>query len=172
MFYSHDATSKACGRFVGWQAQRLVAEGLLFLLLLCAGASWAQTNGEPKILFLHLKLKGQTVSLVETITRPGTLKRPQDPVADDLQYELLSGTGESLWKAAVPDPSIRHFEYEDPPGSGNLKRKTILLEEAEFTVRVPLVSKARQIEFYKLSPSGAKGEKRSTKISFGTVLLP
>ena len=151
-----------------------ISDGLLVLLLFCAGVSSAQTNGEPKILFLHLKLKSQTVSLVETVTRPGTLKRPRDPAADELHYELLSGTGESLWKAAVPDPSVRHLEYEDPSGSGNLKRKSIPLDEAEFTVRVPLVSKARQVEFYKLAPaaSGAKGEKRLAKISFGTVLLP
>jgi hypothetical protein len=70
-------------------------------------------------------------------------------------------TGESLWKAAVADPRILHLEYEDPPGSGNLKRKTIFLDEAEFTVRIPAVSKARQVDFYKLDPP-APGAKRET----------
>jgi hypothetical protein len=153
---------------------RSVAKCLLVLLLLWGGALLAQTNGGPAILFLHLKVKNQVVSLVETSTSPGVLKKSRDPVAGELQYELVSTTGESLWKGAVADPSIRHLEYEDPPGSGKLKSKTILLDEAEFTIRVPVVSKARQVNFCILDnpAAGAEGGKGLTNKSLGSVVLP
>src|SRR6266700_2986526 len=44
---ANSVTGGACSRFVGCPAQRLIADGLLVLLLFCADASWAQTNGEP-----------------------------------------------------------------------------------------------------------------------------
>ena len=152
----------------------LVAKGAFVLFLFWVGASLAQTNAEPKILFLQLKVKGGAVSLVKSATRPGILKRTRTPAADELQFELLSETGESLWRAGVPDPTVRRVEYEDPPGSGNLKSKVIQLEEAEVTVRVPVVPKGHHVEFYRLeAPTpGAKGEKTFAHRSFGTVRLP
>ena len=145
-----------------------------FLILLSLSVGLAQATDEPQILFLHLKLKNQQVSLVKTVTRPGVLKRARDGAADELHYELLTDTGESRWKAAVADPTIRHLEYEDPPGSGNLKRKLLFLAEAEFTVRVPVVAKARRVEFYKLelSTPDANGEQHHVKKTVGSVPLP
>jgi hypothetical protein len=135
----------------------------------------AQSNSTPQILFLHLKVTNQVVWLVSSVTRPGVLKTPRDAAADDLHYELFSASGESLWKAAVADPTILRLEYEEPPGSGNLKRKTVVLKEAEFTVRVPVVPQDRRIDFYKLEPSGVpdgKGVKPLTRKSLGSLDLP
>ena len=151
-----------------------LAAGLGVVGLLTPTPTRAQTNSTPQILFLHLKLTNQTVTLVDSVTRPGVLKPPRDAAVDDLHYELFSASSASLWKAAVANPSILHLEYEEPPGSGQLKRKTVVLDEAEFTARVPLVPEAKQIEFYRLEPSvpNAKGERALTRRSLGTLRLP
>jgi hypothetical protein len=151
-----------------------LAASLAVLGLVTPASMLAQTNATPQILFLHLRVTNQTVSLVGFATQPGVLKRARDAAADELHYEMVSATSESLWKAAVADPTIRHLEYEEPPGSGNLKRKTIVLAGTEFTIRVPVLPKARRIDFYRLEPSapGAIGERALTRKSLGSVVLP
>jgi len=138
------------------------------LLLLGWGTPAAETNEQPGILFLQLKLKNKSISLVKTTTAPGVVKPPR--VAETgIQYELLSATGELLWKGTIEDPAVRHVEYEDPPGSGKMKRKTIRLEETEFTLRVPLIAAAQRVEFYLLEPSAvdAKPGRNSTRKLLG-----
>src|ERR1043166_1660851 len=123
--------------------------------LVCGlGPLGAQTNDEPQILFLHLKLKNKTISLVKSTQVPGVVKAPRT-APTGLQYEVVSATGESLWKGTIEDPGERHLEYEDPPGSGKLKRKTIHFDEAAFMVRVPLLPAAQRVEFYTLESSPA-----------------
>ncbi len=160
--------------FPAWGALRCVAAVLGLLGGLSPEPTQAETNGTPQILFLHLKVKNQTVSLVDSATRPGVLKRPRQAAADDLHYEVLSATSNSLWKAAVLDPTLRRLEYEEPPGSGNLKRKTVVSDEADFTIRIPLSPEARRVDFYTLESSApaAKGEKAVARKSLGSVVLP
>jgi hypothetical protein len=119
------------------------------LMVLSLGVTMAQTNEAPQILFLHLKLKHNAISLVESNVAPGTLKPPR-PAETGIRYELLSATGESLWQGWLDDPRERQIEYEDPPRSGKLKRKTFRREEAEFTMRVPVRAAAHRIEFHAL----------------------
>jgi hypothetical protein len=96
-----------------------LAVGCALGLLAGAISLLAQSNEAPQIRFFHLRIKDQTVSLVDTTTRPGVLKPRLNNGPAGLQYELVSAAGISLWKGAVPDSALRHFEYEDPPGSGN-----------------------------------------------------
>src|SRR5437016_1116683 len=97
------------------------------LVWLCAVQLLAQTNGEPQILSLHLKIQNQTLSVIETNTRPGALKPPRDAEAAGLYYEVISSAGAALWKSTMEDPTVLHLEYEEPPHSGKLKRKTVVL---------------------------------------------
>jgi hypothetical protein len=146
--------------------------GVFGLTLACLLANaQAQTNDEPKILFLHLQLKTNSVSFIKSSTRPGHLKpRPNDDIPDGLHFELTDGDGRPLWHGVIEDPGSRSVEYEDPPGSGKLKRKKFHSSETEFTVRVPVLAKARQIEFYTCERAGSgKDEQRKSR---GSLALP
>ena len=168
-----------CGRF-GTALPRLrqrisrITLPLAFLGSLASATLAADTNATPQILFLHLKVKNQAVSLVDSVARPGVLKARPAAASESLHFELFSATGESVWKASVPDPAVRHVEHEDPPGSGNLISKTVVLDETEFTVRVPAMSNARRIDFYKLEPSATNATAATTfnRKSLGSVALP
>jgi hypothetical protein len=127
-------------------------------VLLSARSAMAETNGVPQIRFLHLKLKDQAISLVSAETRPGKLKPPLASSPADLQYELVSDSNKVLWTGVTPDPAVRHLEYEDPPESGKLARKMVVLSEVEFVVRVPVVERAIRVDFYRLETS-VSGEK-------------
>jgi hypothetical protein len=158
------------GRHLGWIAAALALLGLLAPSPMCA-----QSNSAPQILFLHLRLTNQVVSLVGSATRPGVLKPAREAATDDLHYELFSASGESLWKAGLADPTVRSLEYEDPPGSGNLKRKTVVLKVAEFTLRVPALPEGKRVDFYKLESSGipdASGQRATSRRSLGSLPLP
>jgi hypothetical protein len=126
------------------------------------------------MLFLHLKLNAQGLSLVKSTFRPGVLKPTVNPEGRDLLCEVFSEKGEKLWKRALDDPRVQRVEYEDPPGSGRLKRKEIRREEAEFTLRVPVFSQAQRLDLYSLQPppAGQKGESSRAKKLCGSILLP
>jgi hypothetical protein len=137
---------------------------LLWLGMLAATQSFAQTN-EPQILFLHLKVTTQNVVLVEGTVRPGVLKPAPEADSTGLLYELQSADGARLWSGSMPDPNVLEVESEDPPHSGQLRRKAIPRTEAEITIRVPFTTAAERIQFYKLeSEAGVKAEKPAKKV--------
>lgn len=135
------------------------------------GLHAAQTNSEPQIVFLHLGLKHNNISLVKITTAPGVVK-PSPFIQAGIQYEVISVTGEPLWKGTVADPGERRFECEDPRHSGRLNRKPRHIDDVEFTVRVPAFAAAKQIDFYILEPVAvAKHEKSSVRKPLGSVVL-
>ncbi len=150
-----------------------IAYGLAALLL-GGGYLSAQTNAEPKILFLHVKLTSNNVALVESSVRPGVAKPQLNPDGKEIQIELVSAEGKIIWTGAADDPRVQHVEFEDPPQSGRLRRRTIYLNEAEMTIRVPFVAEARRIDFYASGPSSPKGEddKRLARELLGSIPLP
>jgi hypothetical protein len=166
-----NSTNHICSRTI--RSTGLVLGALMFLMLE-AGPLQAQTNEEPQIIFLHLKFKSGTISLVDSVTRPGVLKVQRDAPEADLHYELISATGQTLWQATSEDPSTQHLEYEEPPHSGVLKRRTIHLVEVEFTVRVPFMVSARRVDFFKLEPQppGTPGVKSAARRNLGSIVLP
>ena len=132
----------------------------------------APTNSEPRMLFLHLKLKPKNISLVNLTAAPGVVK-PSRVSPEGIQYEVISVAGESLWKGVVADPSERHFEFKHPAPAGKLNRKTIHVDEAEFSVRIPEFSAAKQIDFYLLKPAAAaRPENSFVRKPIGSVMLP
>lgn len=153
-----------------------LGKGFAFLLafswLLWAAPLPAQTNSGPQILFLHLKLTNQVISLVEANVRPGVLKPASNSEADGVEFELVSTAGAVFWKGAMANPSVRHVEYEDPPHSGQLRRKAIPLDEAEFTVRVPVVPGATRVDFYKLDPPASAARNIVSRKLLGSIACP
>lgn len=140
---------------------------LAFLVMHATG----ETNEGPKILFLHLQFKEKSVSLIRSSVRPGHLKpRPNPEETDGLHFEVKDAEGRQLWKGVMADPRWRRVEHEEPPGSGKLKSKRVELNDPEFTIRIPLLAEARQIEFYTLERTDA-GKSRERR-RLGKLQLP
>jgi len=161
---------KTMRKVCGVTCLSFVAAGLLVSLVLPAQAA-VQTNASAGILFLHLQLKNNSVALVESSVQPGYLKpRPVEDIPNGIHFDLISADGRELWRGVIEDPSQRVVEYEEPPRSGKLKRKSIQAAEAEFTVRIPVLADARRIELYTLEKTGSAG--KETRRSLGSLSLP
>lgn len=150
------------------------------LLLAACGMNLAfAQDPAPRILFLHLKLESNQVSLVSASVAPGTLKRFSEH-RPALDLEVATSDGQVLWTNNVASPSIRHLEYEDPDHPGEISSKEVPLTNTEFMVRVPVFADAHQVNFYwtqssvetnaaAARPSVANGPPRKP---CGTVVLP
>jgi hypothetical protein len=171
---THQDKARPWGRTVSPEQGRSLLFGILFTILLWANTSLAQNTNKSEILFLHVKLSNQQITLLDKNTRPGVLKRHRDGTGHELHFEVMSNSGQMLWKGATGDPAVREYEYEDPPGSGKMNHKIVPLAEAEFTVRVPVFANAQRVDFYQLEVTapGAPSEKRLSKKILGSVTLP
>ena len=133
-----------------------------------ASAAVAPGNRE-EILFLHLRWKTNTVSLVETTVVPGTLK-PAAEATGGLVVQLQSEEGEVLHEGRIARPKLRLYEIGDPATSGAIEARVVTLPETEFTIRLPRKARARWVEFWEPSIEPARvgvGPK-----SLGRVRLP
>ncbi len=105
-------------------------------------ASAAQVN---QIIFLDLDIavdtvtKETTVRLLNKMVTDGKLKNavhPEEmPKPGDLQYSLLSASGQTLFSKTIPDPLVNTLEYASE--SGSIQQKTFHLKKAGFTIRAP-----------------------------------
>jgi len=112
----------------------------------------AQGNEPPRILFLHLKIKGQTISLVNATSVPGVLK-PAPAAQGDIRYEIISTNGAALWQGALADP---RGELPDFPALDNSdktpRQRPPVPDELDFTLRIPHQPAAQRINFYAIAP--------------------
>jgi hypothetical protein len=147
----------------------LLAVALLTAIRCAAGE-------EDKILFFHLKLTDQIVTLVDSTVRPGRLKEVSVPEKRGTIYlELTSTNGTALWSDVMADPAIRRFEYEDPDQPGNIKAKEVITTVNEFTVRVPFHKGAQQLKLFLLDKPANRLEaavSRPARKALGTVGVP
>ena len=151
------------------------------VLAVCGTSQVFAQAAPPRIAFLHLKLDSNQVTLVSASVSPGVLKRlPEYRAAIDL--ELATSAGLVLWSNSVPDPSLRHLEYEDPEHPGEIINKVVQLTNTEFTVRVPVLPDAHHVNFFLSQPAfgtnvtGARSLAANTpptqRTALGTVMLP
>lgn len=149
----------------------LLALCIVLALPQCCGQVAAQGKSISRVVFLHLRMKQGKVVLVDQTVRVGTLKpsRKTQEYAT-LGYDLLSQRGLVLWSGTMHDPSLRRYEYEDPARSGTLKNKQVVLDDVEFTVRIPDILGGDHVEFYRsLAPS--VGSEHPVRRSIGTITL-
>jgi hypothetical protein len=135
----------------------------------------ASTNKSQEIVFVHLVVRSNSVALVKAEKTAGFLKvKPAQECVGNLSLDLLSQSGAPVWGSVVANPLVRHFDYEDPAGSGELLRKTIILDEAEITIRMPVVKGARRLELHALENPDPKGgpPDKLRKRSLGKIELP
>lgn len=139
------------------------------LLVLACGSAGAQ--GNSRVVFLHLKMRQGKVVLLDQTIRAGSLKQSRSAQHyATWTYDLVSSTGEILWSGTMRDPSFRRYEYEDPNEPGKIRSKQVLLDDVEFTVRVPHIDGGQRVQFYRsIATSAVEG--RPVRQSIGTIIL-
>lgn len=171
---------RACKSTIDVALHRLIVwQGMLWGIILCLtfigpADVVAQANTSTGMLFLHLRISDQAISVVKIDSVKGDLKRSKTVAAQDgLHFELVSTNGHVLWAGRIADPRARRIEYEEPEGSGKIVQKTIETTEAEFVIRVPRHPASQKVEFYSHS-SSAKTSDKATKgrTLIGSVALP
>jgi hypothetical protein len=154
---------------------RGVTRTILFAIALFV-AGWCRAEEEDQILFLHLKLKDDGLTLVNSSVKRGRLKTPL--TADkkgEIHLELTAADGSPLWSDVLADPRVQRLEYEDPDKPGALKVKEVRVAEVEFTVRVPFHKEGKRIKLYRLDRLATRTEALApgqTKKLLGAVAIP
>ncbi len=149
--------------------------GAVLVLMLCTALSPSVSRGQAQqsggIVFLHMLLKDGRVELIDSAVRPGDLKaRPWSGAEQGIVVDVLSAQGAILWSQAIPDPTVRRLEYEDPAHAGMLVPIIVRKDAAEFSVRIPLLSGIDRVEFSRLeSVDGAAGP--AVRHTLGVVRL-
>lgn len=154
--------------------RKLFCAFLVIAALLCSPAALkAQSNERPRILFLHLKIKGQTISLIDATSVPGVLK-PVRAAQGDIRYEIISTNGAPLWQGALADPRRELPDFPALDDSDKTPRQhPPVLDELEFTLRIPHQPAAQRIEFYTFEPrpTGADANTNAVKRLLGSLPL-
>jgi hypothetical protein len=146
----------------------------VILAILPRGASSAnaQTPSAAQIVFLHFKIKNDTITLVKSNTRPGVFKqRRGGETRGGIYYEVVSASGKSLWNGAMADPLVQRIEYSDPADSGRIKIKYVTHLEAEFTLRLPFKPEAHRIEFHRVELPVDQTRRKILRRPLGSILL-
>jgi len=146
---------------------------LMAMALPGASAVNAQPQSEAQIVFLHLRMKSDTLALVKSALRPGRVKqRRLVEKSGGIYYEVISASGKSLWQGVTDDPSQQRLEYEDPDHPGELKIKYVELNEAEFTLRIPFKPAMHRLELYRIAPAApVSGRQKVARQLIGSVPL-
>lgn len=139
------------------------------VLLFCIGILPAQDG----IVFLHLRLKNNTITLIESKIHPGTLKEDRTTESNDgILIEVVSNIGSIIFTNSVNDPSIRHYEFEDPNFPGRVISKEIMQNDVEFFVRIPYKKNAHQVRFYRtFTLHSSSKTKQLNRVIIGTASL-
>lgn len=140
-------------------SKRAVTAPLIFTLWLWATLGAARLMAQrpdntqpPGILFLHLHLKPDGITLVDSALRPGILKKAiEDKATGPLDYEVLAEGETVILAGHLEDPLCPRLEYEDPAAPGTLRTLNLQRDEAEFTLRLAYQSQLRSVRFYRSS---------------------
>jgi hypothetical protein len=151
-----------------------IGAALLVFMLASTSSLPAQPPSAAQIVFLKFKMKNDTLALVQSAIRPGVLKQKRGGESrGEISYEVRSASGKLLWRGAIADPLLQRFEHEDPANPGRIKIKSVKLNEAEFTLRVPFQPEAHRIEFYRQRVAEAEQsrQKASRHVPLGSIIL-
>lgn len=134
----------------------------------------AETNQPAgKILFLTLVFENDAITLAESVVRPGTLKTPRLPPENKaLQYQVLSDTGNLLFKGTFDDPRIERIETFEENGRGKIIVREGLKTRAEFMIRTPYQATARTVRFLARPAPGQAALKSSEPVVIAEIQLP
>jgi hypothetical protein len=131
---------------------------LLLVAIVCFASALPRALAQEapdKIQFLHLRLTNGVVTLVGSTIVSGKFKPQADQPRNTIKLALESAKGIPLWEGTLPDPAIRRYEYTEPTAPGVIQRKVVVLENTDFTVRVPLNREAVKLSIYRIEPGVA-----------------
>ena len=128
-------------------------------------------HAQHKILFLHLQMRNDSITILQSDVRPGILKHAQDTTtANGIEYQCRSSVGTLLFGGAIEDPSVRRYEYEDSTQPGTLRLKVVKLPSVVFTLRIPFSEDIHHIEFYRVCAPGISSHpKEAVRVFLGAV---
>jgi hypothetical protein len=146
---------------------------IFVMSLLGASQAKAQSLRTAQIVFLHCKMKNDTLTLVKSNIRPGVVKQKRgSEIRGKISYAMLSSAGKLLWRGAMEDPLLQRFEHADPANPGQIKIKYVKLNEADFTLRLPFEPEAHRIEFYRLESPAERDRRKISRRPIGSITLP
>ncbi len=128
-------------------------------------------HAQSKILFLRLSIQNDSIALVRSSIRPGVLKQGEGSGrGSGIEYQCRSASGQIVATGIIADPSIRHYEYEDPEHPGILKTTHVKLKSAQFTLRLALKENLSRVEFYRVASDPNAGVlPKATRTFLGTI---
>lgn len=140
-------------------ALRSIAVRLVLVFFLSVAlALHASTQAKNQILFLQFRMKGDTLTLVNSALRSGNLKRQRPhEIRNGLEYSFRSSDGTVLLEGTLSDQSVRRYEYQDPDNPGRIKFKEITFKDVEFTIRAPYQSSMYSLDVYRVRATPSSG---------------
>jgi hypothetical protein len=109
----------------------------------------------PQILFVQLRVKDGSFSLVRATNVAGLLKTQRRHSVPEREFELVleDAAGKELWTDSIADPAVQRLEFVDPAQPGVLQVKEVRRTEAEVTVRLPARTGQRHLAIYRRPPA-------------------
>lgn len=147
---------------------------LIALSIVLASSCVQLLIAQERILFLHLRVDGDRVTLLGTDVRPGHLKRNHYMYENaPFQYQVCSREGVVLLEGGMEDPAIRKIEYEDPADDRRLMKKEVPVPNAQFMLRLPFNARFQSVEFFRVQKQSAGAESQaSRRASVGRIIVP
>ncbi len=140
---------------------RLLIRSACIALLLTFFAIGAYA--EDRIAFLHLKIEGNRITLLDTKIVPGKLKELRGITEKSgLKFETVSLDNKITPYKIMNNPLVRKFEYENPENPGKLISKIIVEESAEFTIRINYEDNLDHLNFYTVEMQPNKANASAT----------
>jgi hypothetical protein len=143
----------------------------LFLLVLI---SWVDAGNRKnkQMWFLQLNYKDSVISLVNATLVRGVDSRSANENGSIIY--TINGLGGNYTSGEITDPRIIHFDYPDSANPEILRGGTEIVQNINFTMRIPYSKDFKNIAFYKKrSGLGKSLSKEMEKGSLlGTIVLP
>lgn len=120
-----------------------------------------QTAYTPQIIFQNYTLErdsldNYTIKLINTIVSEGKIKpglhHYSSSKSGDLKCLILDANKKPISDITIPDPLTKRIEYQQEDRS--LTSRLLLLDQAEFSVRLQLDSASSFIAIERIDPSG------------------
>ena len=121
-----------------------------------------QTEYAPQIIFLNYSLErdsldGYKIELINKIVSYGTIKpnthHHSTGKSGDLKCLTLDANKQPISDIIIPDPLTKRIEYQQEDRS--LASRQVILDRAEFSVRMQLDSASNFIAIERIDPSGS-----------------
>ncbi len=125
---------------------------ILMISICVCSSNWlnAQSISPPKIVFLQLRMKNDSIDLIKSSVKIGKLKERYVPEeVGKILFVLESDEGVQLYSHVVNNPLVLRYEYPKND-QGEIGTTIEKRNEAEFRIRFPLKEGIKRISFYRI----------------------